>query len=61
MYIRLYVRLTARENYTVGFSTFRKLYLRIFDFLTFTLQGPQFCKAQHSDPRHFLTTADCSF
>ena len=43
-YFRLYVRLTDRENYTVGSSIFRKLYLRIFDYLTFILQGPQFCK-----------------
>ena len=31
-------------NYTVGSSIFCKLHLRVFDFLTFILQGPQFCK-----------------
>ena len=30
------------ENYTVG--SFRKLYLRVFDVLTFILQRPQFCQ-----------------
>ena len=44
MYFRLYGRVTARENYTPGSSIFRKLYLRVFDFLTFILEGPQFCK-----------------
>ena len=43
-YFRLYGRLTARENYTAGSSIFCKLYLRVFDFLSFILQGPQFCK-----------------
>ena len=43
-YFRLYLRLTARENYTAGSSIFCKLYLRVFDFLSFILQGPQFCK-----------------
>ena len=43
-YFRLYGRLTARENYTAGSSFFCKLYLRVFDFLSFILQGPQFCK-----------------
>ena len=41
---RLHGRLTARENYTAASSIFRKLYLRVFDFLTFILQGPQFRK-----------------
>ena len=40
-YFRLYGRVT---NYTVGSSIFCKLHLRVFDFLTFILQGPQFCK-----------------
>ena len=31
-------------NYTVGSSIFCKLHLRVFDFLTFILQGPQFCR-----------------
>ena len=31
-------------NYTVVSSIFCKLHLRVFDFLTFILQGPQFCK-----------------
>ena len=36
---------TTKENYlTAGSSIFCKLYLRVFDFLTFILQGPQFCK-----------------
>ena len=43
-YFRLYMRLTARENNTVGSSIFRKLYLRVFDYLTFILQGLQFCR-----------------
>ena len=29
-------------NYTVGSSIFCKVHLRVFDFLTFILQGPQF-------------------
>ena len=33
-----------KDYYTVGSSIFRKLYFRVFDFLTFILQGPQFCK-----------------
>ena len=40
-YFRLYGRVT---NYTVGSSIFCKLHLRVFDFLTFILQGPQFCQ-----------------
>ena len=40
-HFRLYGRVT---NYTIGSSMFCKLYLRVFDFLTFILQGPQFCK-----------------
>ena len=36
--------MTARENYTVVSSIFCKLYLKVFDFLTFILQRPQFCK-----------------
>ena len=32
------------EKYTIGSSICRKLYLRVFDFLTFILQGPHFCK-----------------
>ena len=43
-YFRLYGRLTARENYTVGSSIFRKLYFTVFDFLTFILQGLSFAK-----------------
>ena len=43
-YYRLYGRLTAGENYAVGSSIFRKLYLRVFDFLTFILWGLSFAK-----------------
>ena len=32
------------ENCTVGFSIFRKVYLRMFNFLTFIFQGPHFYK-----------------
>ena len=54
MYFRLYVRPTAWENYTVGSSIFRKLYLRVFDFLTFILKGFQFCKSCCCQNRIFL-------
>ena len=43
-YFRLYVRLTATEKYTIASLICRKLYLRVFDFLTFILQEPHFCK-----------------
>ena len=36
-YVRLYGKLTARENYTARSSIFRKLDLRVFDFVTFIL------------------------
>ena len=32
------------EKYTIGSLICHKLYLRVFDFLTFILQGPHFCK-----------------
>ena len=43
-YFRLYGRVAAWENYNTGSSIFRKLYLRVFNFLTFIFQGPQSCK-----------------
>ena len=40
-YFQLYGRMT---NHTVGSSIFCKLHLRVFDFLTFILQGLSFAK-----------------
>ena len=35
-------------NYTIGSSIFCMLHPRVFDFLTFIPQGPQFCKKIYS-------------